>query len=137
MSKWIVLRELTIIFSFIFTLSIIFALFTGANLTNESILSILIFSLVTGAGCSIFYIDSLVDFLGIFWIQAAYLGLLGLAFLVCSKLFVWNIPTLIMVLAFIVMIAGFFIGKTILFSVSVKMTEQMNRQLKKKFKKTK
>lgn len=43
MNKWSVIRELTIIFSFIFTLSIIFALLTGANLTNENVFSILIF----------------------------------------------------------------------------------------------
>lgn len=135
MNRWVVVRELTIIFTFIFTLSIVFALFTGANLTNESVFSILIFSLVVGAGCAIFYIDPLVDLLGIFWIQVAYLFIIFTSFIVCSQLFVWNVPPMVMGLAFIVMIIGFFVGKTILFSVSVKMTEQMNKQLKKKFKK--
>lgn len=133
MKKWVVIRELTIIFSFIFTLSVVFALFTGAKLTNENVFSILIFSLIAGIGCGIFYIDSLVDFLGIFWIQAAYLFILFTAFISCSQFFAWNVPTIIMVWAFVVMIIGFFIGKAILFSVSVKMTEQMNKQLKKKF----
>lgn len=87
MNKWSVIRELTIIFSFIFTLSIIFALLTGANLTNENVFSILIFSLIVGVGCSIFYIDSLVDLLGIFWIQVAYILLIFTAFFICSKLF--------------------------------------------------
>ncbi|MGL9746564.1 hypothetical protein [Enterococcus sp. DIV0170] len=135
MNKWSAIRELTIIFSFIFTLSIIFALLTGANLTSENVFSILIFSLMVGVGCSIFYIDSLVDLLGIFWIQVAYLLLIFTAFFVCSQLFVWDVPPMIMGFAFLVMIAGFFIGKAILFSVSVKMTEQMNKQLKKKFQK--
>lgn len=133
MNKWVVVRDLTIIFSFIFTLSIVFALFTGANLTNENVFSILIFSLIAGIGCGIFYIDPLVDFLGILWIQVAYLFILFSAFIGCSQFFVWNVPAKTMVLAFIVILAGFFIGKGILFSVSTKMTEQMNKQLKKKF----
>lgn len=135
MNKWVIIREITIIFSFIFSLSIIFALFTGANLTSESVFSILVFSIVLGIGCTIFYIDPLVDFLGIFWVQVVYLSLIFTAFIVCSQVFVWNVPPMIIGLAFVVMVVGFFIGKTILFSVSVKMTEQMNRQLKKKFKK--
>lgn len=135
MNKWVIIREITIIFSFIFSLSIIFALFTGANLTSESVFSILVFSIVLGIGCTIFYIDPLVDFLGIFWVQVVYLSLIFMAFIVCSQVFVWNVPPMIIGLAFVVMVVGFFIGKTILFSVSVKMTEQMNRQLKKKFKK--
>ncbi|BBM19477.1 MULTISPECIES: hypothetical protein [Enterococcus] len=135
MNKWVIIREITIIFSFIFSLSIIFALFTGANLTSESVFSILVFSIVLGIGCTIFYIDPLVDFLGIFWVQVVYLSLIFTAFIVCSQVFVWNVPPMIIGLAFVVMVVGFFIGKTILFSVSVKMTEQMNRQLKKKFQK--
>ena len=42
---------------------------------------------------------------------------------------------MIMAWAFVALTVGFFVGKTILFSYSVKMTEQMNRQLKKKFQK--
>ncbi|WP_137663333.1 hypothetical protein [Enterococcus hulanensis] len=135
MNKWVVIRELSMIFSFILTLSIMFALFTGAELTNDSVFSLLIFSLASAIGCSIFYIDPLVDFLGIFWIQAVYLGILFSIFIACNQLFIWNIPPMIMAGAFAVMTAGFFIGRTILFSYSVKMTEQMNRQLKKKFQK--
>ncbi|MGL9727136.1 hypothetical protein [Enterococcus sp. DIV0756] len=135
MNKWVVIRELTIIFSFIFTLSIVFALFTGAKLTNENVSSILIFSLIVGVGCGIFYIDPLVDLLGIFWVQVTYLFIIFITFIGCSQFFEWNVPSTIMLWAFLVMIGGFFIGKAILFSVSVKMTEQMNKQLKKKFQK--
>ncbi|MBO0454688.1 hypothetical protein [Candidatus Enterococcus murrayae] len=135
MNKWVVIRELTIIFTFIFTLSIMFALFTGAELTNESVFSILIFSLVLGVGCVIFYIDPLVDLLGVFWIQAAYLGIIFSAFILCNQFFAWNTPLVLMKWVFVTMVVGFFIGKAILFSVSVKMTEQMNKQLKKKFQK--
>jgi len=135
MNKWVVIRELSMIFSFIFTLSIMFALFTGAELTNDSVFSLLIFSLASGLGCSIFYIDSLVDLLGSFWIQAVYLGILFSIFIVCNQLFIWNIPPMITAGAFVALSVGFFVGKTILFSYSVKMTEQMNRQLKKKFQK--
>lgn len=135
MNKWVVIRELTIIFSFIFTLSIVFALFTGAKLTNENVSSILIFSLIVDVGCGIFYIDPLVDLLGIFWVQVTYLFIIFITFIGCSQFFEWNVPSTIMFWAFLVMIGGFFIGKAILFSVSVKMTEQMNKQLKKKFQK--
>ncbi|MGG5370277.1 hypothetical protein [Enterococcus sp. AZ196] len=135
MNKWVVIRELTIIFTFIFTLSIMFALFTGAELTNENVLSVLIFSLVLGVGCGIFYIDPLVDLLGIFWIQATYLGIIFSAFIFCNQFFAWNTPLVLMKWVFVTMVVGFFIGKAILFSVSVKMTEQMNKQLKKKFQK--
>lgn len=133
MSKWPIVREMMIIISFTVTVTLIFALLTGATLTNESIVSILIFAVITGLSCSIFYIDPLVDFLGIFWVQATYILLVGGIFMACNQIFTWRVPLPVIGLALLAIVACFFIGKAILFSISVKITNQMNRQLQKKF----
>lgn len=128
-----IIRELLIMFSFIFTLSTLFALLTGAHLTNSSIASIGIFSLILSIGCWIFYIDRIVDFLGVGIVQFIYILFVFLTFVCSNYIFAWRVPILIMGVAFVVMIISFFIGKWILFSISMKLTQQMNKRLKKKF----
>ncbi|GCF95353.1 hypothetical protein NRIC_32440 [Enterococcus florum] len=128
-----IVRELLVIFSFVFTWSVLAALVTGAHLTNETVFSILIFTLVSVSGCLLFYLDRLVDFLGPMVVQLVYIAYLCVCFLVCNYLFSWNTPLLVMGILLGFILLGYLIGKWILFSISVQMTNKMNEQLKKKF----